>query len=901
MKHSLQRLLYGVIASIVFINPNIRACGFDFVGSCATAVRFTANNVPKDYFVTTCAYGNALTSNIGTNLTTLQLSTATTVSWESCTNILQESAIYYRVYKDPLSKGAFQKGILSQKSLVNSPPYRTRTYSANLDIDLLAGLLPNTNYTIEIYYQLSVDSDGNGTIDASTVANNNGFYFATNFQTGNINANSGFPVAIATQNVNCNNGNNGSATATASGGTAPYTYLWSNGATGANITGLRAGNYSVTATDATNAKGIKSFSISEPAALTAILSTTNPSCGIVNGAISTAASGGTPPYSYLWSNTATTANIANLAASAYNLTVTDSKGCTGIFSTVLTENCGGNGTYCASASLSPWSEWIARVQLNSLDNASEKTRPDRFAVGYSDWTDKATSLSKGQSYPLSITPGLSWSGAQANLYFRVWIDFNKNSVFEDTEKVFERNATSLAVTSPISIPASALLGTTTMRISMKKDAYSTVCESFSAGEVEDYSVVITTGGTDPCATDAIPPTLSSCPQNISLTTETACAVATWAAPTATDNCTTTPSVTSTRNSGFCFPIGSTTVVYTATDTRNNSSTCSFSVAVAASSGCTTDAIPPNLSSCPQNISLTTTSACAIATWAAPTATDNCTTTPSVTSTRNSGFCFPIGSTTVVYTATDARNNSSTCSFSVAVAAANTGTADIGLTVTSPNTTYSNWTTINFKITAKNNSTTAFSNAKIEFKFPTGTVNGGSTILSTGDWQEWCIGAVQCYTWTIPALAANATATLEIPLFVLNPGTPIVGTAKLLSSTPTDGVTANNTASVTINPSAAPMVASARLKATQLIPVVIQQISPNPTEGDVFLELESLSEREVRFDFSDTYGRIVKSETIRLDKGTNSLPFNVAQLPQGVYFVTPSTSLGRQIPYKFVKL
>jgi GEVED domain/HYR domain/SprB repeat/Domain of unknown function DUF11/Secretion system C-terminal sorting domain len=986
MKRLLKQTFFCVFSFLVLSAPKIYACGFDYVGSCATAVRFTANNVPKDYFASTCAYGNALSSSIGTNLTTLQLTTATTVSWESCTNILQESAVFYRIYNDPLSKGGFLKSVLAQQQLVNSPPYRTRTFGANLNIDLLAGLLPNTTYTIELYYQLSVDADGNGTIDATKVNNNNGLYYATTFQTGNINVNSGFPLTISTQNALCKGAVNGSASAVATGGTAPYTYAWSNGATGASIMGLQAGNYSVTATDATNAKGIKSFSITEPAPINVVLTTTNPSCGMGNGAITSSASGGNSTYTFLWNNNATTANLTSLSANVYSLTVTDSKGCIGSATTILTENCGNNNSYCTSASQAPWSEWIARVQLNTLDNTSLKSRPDRYAVGYSDWKDKATTLAQNGNYPLSITPGLSWSGAQTNLYFRVWIDFNKNGIFDDTEKVFERNATSQVVTAPISIPATALLGTSVMRVSMKKDAYPTACESFPAGEVEDYSIIITTGGPDPCltdvtppvlsacpqkitlttlttcatatwtaptatdnctatpsvnstqnssfcfpigstsvvytatdarnntstcsfnvvvtldncATDAVPPVLSSCPQNISLTTASTCTTATWTAPTATDNCTTTPSVTGSKSSSFCFPIGSTSVVYTASDARNNTSTCSFNVVVTLDN-CATDAIPPVLSACPQNISLTTASTCTTATWTAPTATDNCTTTPSVTGTKNSGFCFPIGSTSVVYTATDARNNTSTCSFNVVVAPVSTGTPDIGLTVTTPNVTYSNWTNISFKTTATNNSATAFSNVKIEFKFPTGTVNGGSPVFSSGTWEEWCIGGIQCFTWTIPSFAANGTATLDIPLFVLNITTPIVGTAKLLSSTPIDAITSNNTAIATINRNTSALQVNVRLKASQQIPVVIQKISPNPTEGDVLLNLESLDEREVQFNFSDAFGRIVKTEIRKVEKGQNRLQFDVGQLPQGIYLITPSTSLGKQMPRKFMKL
>ena len=153
-------------------------------------------------------------------------------------------------------------------------------------------------------------------------------------------------------------------------------------------------------------------------------------------------------------------------------------------------------TPCSSKSNAPWQEWIARVQFNTIDNASEKARPDKYAVGYSDWKDKTTIVSKGQSYPLSITPGLSYPTYPTNLFTRVWIDYNQNGTFEDTEKVLEKNNGNAPVTQSVTIPAAATSGATTMRVSTKKDAYPTACETFAAGEVEDYSVSIQASATN---------------------------------------------------------------------------------------------------------------------------------------------------------------------------------------------------------------------------------------------------------------------------------------------------------------------------------------------------------------------------------------------------------------------
>jgi hypothetical protein len=177
-----------------------------------------------------------------------------------------------------------------------------------------------------------------------------------------------------------------------------------------------------------------------------------------------------------------------------------------------------------------------------------------------------------------------------------------------------------------------------------------------------FNIIVTR--LDTCANDTTRPVFRNCPANISLNTTGTNAVATWTAPTATDNCT-TPSVTSNFSSGASFPVGSTTVIYTARDAKNNTAECRFNIVVVFIDTCASDTTRPVFRNCPVNISLTTTGANAVATWTPPTATDNCT-TPSVISNFSSGQTFPIGTTTVIYTARDARNNTSECRFNVVV-------------------------------------------------------------------------------------------------------------------------------------------------------------------------------------------------------------------------------------------
>jgi gliding motility-associated-like protein len=94
------------------------------------------------------------------------------------------------------------------------------------------------------------------------------------------------------------------------------------------------------------------------------------------------------------------------------------------------------------------------------------------------------------------------------------------------------------------------------------------------------------GGNNPCNPDVTAPSFgATCPQNISLTTTTTCAVANWTAPTATDGCgNATVTQTAGLTSGACFNIGQNTVTYRATDLAGNTAQCSFVVDVAADNG-----------------------------------------------------------------------------------------------------------------------------------------------------------------------------------------------------------------------------------------------------------------------------------------------------------------------------
>ena len=141
-------------------------------------------------------------------------------------------------------------------------------------------------------------------------------------------------------NVSCNGFSDGGATASGTGGTMPYTYSWSNAATTASITGVAAGTYTVSITDANGCgPATSTVTITEPTALVAsTIVDSNVTCnGFSDGGATASGTGGTMPYTYLWSNSATTASITGVMAGTYTVTVTDNNGCTATSSSSITE------------------------------------------------------------------------------------------------------------------------------------------------------------------------------------------------------------------------------------------------------------------------------------------------------------------------------------------------------------------------------------------------------------------------------------------------------------------------------------------------------------------------------------------------------------------------------------
>jgi hypothetical protein len=121
-------------------------------------------------------------------------------------------------------------------------------------------------------------------------------------------------------NVTCFGAPNGSIQLAPSGGTAPYTFSWSDGSTVQNRTGLSSGNYSVTIMDSAGCTRLVTMTLSQPSQI--MITTQKEGRNVVN-----TITGGTSPYTYLWSDGVVTKDRTNIPDGTYSFTVTDANGC----------------------------------------------------------------------------------------------------------------------------------------------------------------------------------------------------------------------------------------------------------------------------------------------------------------------------------------------------------------------------------------------------------------------------------------------------------------------------------------------------------------------------------------------------------------------------------------------
>ena len=193
---------------------------------------------------------------------------------------------------------------------------------------------------------------------------------------------------------------------------------------------------------------------------------------------------------FLASTTTTNYAVSGLTASTtYTFTVRakDAAGNISVDSnTVSVTTLANTVTYCTASATNTNDERIGRVQFGTINNPSTGT------AGYENFTSISTNVVRGSTNTITITP--TWTATVYSEAYRVYIDYNQNGVFTDVgESVYSRaGTTTTPVSGSITIPATATLGATRMRVIMRYSTTPTTsCGTFTYGQVEDYTVNIT--------------------------------------------------------------------------------------------------------------------------------------------------------------------------------------------------------------------------------------------------------------------------------------------------------------------------------------------------------------------------------------------------------------------------
>ncbi|RYY64783.1 MAG: hypothetical protein EOO12_08740, partial [Chitinophagaceae bacterium] len=379
-------------------------------------------------------------------------------------------------------------------------------------------------------------------------------------------------------NIACFGGNTGAINLTPAGGTGPYTFLWNNGATTEDRTGLNAGTYSVTITDNNGCQStVSNISVSQPSApLSASTVVTNIACfGGSTGAINLTPSGGTSPYTFLWNNgTTTTEDRTGLSAGTYSVTITDNNGCQATISNISVGQ--------PSAAVSG-STIVTNPTCNGTTDGTIDLTPAGGTPGYTYiWGDGATTQDRtglaAGTYSVTITDA---NGCQATISNITLTDPALPTVNAVASQVVCADHTTSAIS----------FGGTAASYSWTNDNSSIGLPASGSGDIGSFTA--TNGGTT-----AIVATISVTPMNGACSgTATSFSITVNPAPSATIAYTATPyftgsgtaAVTQSGTSGGTYSSTAGIVVDAATGTidlaASTPGTYTVTYTVAAAGGC----------------------------------------------------------------------------------------------------------------------------------------------------------------------------------------------------------------------------------------------------------------------------------------------------------------------------
>lgn len=199
-------------------------------------------------------------------------------------------------------------------------------------------------------------------------------------------------ATFTSSDTKCFGSNDGTASINPSGGTGAYTYNWLPvGGSSSSNNNLSAGNYTVEIKDANNCQTNKTFTISQPTAITTTNSTTNESCDLNNGTASINPSGGIPGYTFLWSTGETSSTATSLSSGTHTVTITDQNQCASTVQVVV------NSTSGPSLTLSQ-----SNITCNGLSDGSASVIANGGTPGYSYlWQPSGSIISN----PINLSAG----------------------------------------------------------------------------------------------------------------------------------------------------------------------------------------------------------------------------------------------------------------------------------------------------------------------------------------------------------------------------------------------------------------------------------------------------------------------------------------------------------------
>ncbi|HSP83668.1 MAG TPA: HYR domain-containing protein, partial [Gillisia sp.] len=446
-----------------------------------------------------------------------------------------------------------------------------------------------------------------------------------------------------------------------------FTYLWSNGASTASITVNEPGIYSVVITGENGCSDEASVTVEQNTTTSNAVITGNEvlTCNTPSVILDASSSTADGEITYLWSNGETTASIYVSEAGTYSVTITGENGCSDETSETV---------IFVPDTEAPVFDPVNDITVNvdagicgATVNFEVPTATDNCEGTVVNLTE---GLEPGSEYPVGTTTvtytATDAAGNTVSTSFTVTVIDNEAPVIACIENISQATDSGSATAV---VTFEAPVGTDNCGATTEQTAGLPSGSEFPIGTTTNtYVVTDAAGNTATCSftvtiTDDEDPTIS-CPANINMNVDAGLcgAVVEFEIPEANDN---SGNVTVTQTagpaSGEVFPVGTTTVSFTATDEAGNTATCSFTVTVADNEAPVFDAV--------SNITVNVDAGICGATvnFEIPTATDNCEgTVVTLTEGLAPGSEFPVGTTTVTYTATDAAGNTVTTSFSVTV-------------------------------------------------------------------------------------------------------------------------------------------------------------------------------------------------------------------------------------------